>query len=143
MYCFYLILENGIDMMDQSSLSTLAQQGKAHLLWRDAFFRATGEVPSNNKLLLDIVNRAKGAKLSSRTEEKKKIGRKLPKSSARGKSSGGKTTYKPSDKKKRKLISKKIKGDSKSKQSRRAAMKKDARKKIISKKEKKEKAPEL
>jgi hypothetical protein len=130
-------------MMDQSSISTLALQGKAHLLWRDAFFRATGEVPSNNKMLLEIVNRPKGHKSSSRTDGKNKIGRKLPKSSARGMSSGGKTTDKPSDKKKRKLISKKKKGDSKSKPSRRTAMKKDARKKFLNKKEKKEKAPEL
>ena len=116
------------------------------MLWRDAFFRATGEVPSNNKMLLEVVARGTKSKSNLKSEGKNKIGRKLPKSnSARGKGSvNDKTADKLSEKrKKRKLLQKKKKGDTKSKPTRRTAMKKNAKKKIINKKGDKDKAPEL
>ena len=127
-------------------MSTLAQQGKAHLLWRDAFFRATGEVPSNNKLLIEVISRSKNPQKTVKIEGKKKIARKLPKSSTggAGKVSGnGKTKDKSSDRKtRRKLVNKKKKGDSNKKPSGKGAVKREARKKII-RKVKKEKMPEL
>ncbi len=34
------------------SMSEIGKQAEPHLLWRSAFFRATGDVPPSNKFLL-------------------------------------------------------------------------------------------
>lgn len=40
--------------MPTGSLETLGQQILPHVLWREAFFRATGEQPSDNRVLLGV-----------------------------------------------------------------------------------------
>ena len=44
----------GYDNMPTGSLETLGQQILPHVLWREAFFRATGEQPSDNRVLLGV-----------------------------------------------------------------------------------------
>ena len=39
----------------EDTVRELVKQAECHLMWRDAFFRATGERPSNNLFLLSAV----------------------------------------------------------------------------------------
>ena len=56
--------------MPTGSLETLGQQILPHVLWREAFFRATGEQPSDNHVLLGVSQKL----LSRQTSTKKTSG---------------------------------------------------------------------
>lgn len=133
--------------MPTSSLETLGQQILPHVLWREAFFRATGEQPSDNRVLLSVSKKT----LSRQNPTKKTSGNVLKprKVSGETKSKSKKDTKSGNMKKKRRnLLSKSNrkgkegegsdnedkKSDTKKKGKKSSTSQKDKRKKINTKK---------
>ena len=57
LYEYQLAMQHTVDV---GTMRMLGKQAMAHLLWRDAFFRASGAAPSNNAFLLRAVMVASG-----------------------------------------------------------------------------------
>jgi len=56
----------------RETLTLLSKQAAAHILWRDAFFRATGEAPSKNDFLIRTVHAAQNDKLAMQQQQQQK-----------------------------------------------------------------------
>ena len=61
--------------MSSASSAMLREQIVPHLLWRKAFFKATGEVPSNNAVLLGSLTQtnAESPKINTKNEKTVKL----------------------------------------------------------------------
>lgn len=82
MLFIFIILNTtgGLDAIAPSAMSILKEQVVPHLLWRKAYFKGTGEVPSNNAVLLSCLTHSSIESTTSVIEQSPKKSSKILKS---------------------------------------------------------------
>ena len=65
----YEYVPNGYELIPLETRKELKKQAVAHILWRNAFFKATGEMPSNSVLMRVIQDDNNSRRPVTRTKE--------------------------------------------------------------------------